>query len=242
MKDSVYHLFVKALDAFLWGGELIGEDIIPDSGPAVFIANHLGPLGPIGIVSSLPIRLYPWVAGEMIDPDLASDYIRKDFVEPRLKLKPPFSIKFSRFLTRITVPLFHSLGGIPAYVGGQKSLYQTLETSIEYLLAGRFLLVFPEYAILGTDSMKEIYPFQKTVFRLGEMYYASTRLRLGFYPVTIHESRKVRVGQPFYYSHINNPIQERVRLKSLLQASVTQMYFELDQEYHPESYLSPRTN
>ena len=239
MRDSTYHLLTRGLDAFIWGGELLGAENLPDKGPAVFISNHLGHLGPIGIVSSLPFRLYPWVADQMIDPELAPEYIRNDFVEPRLKFHPPFSITFSRFLTRITVPLLKSLGGIKAYIGGQKLLYKTLEESLAHLLNGKYLLVFPEYAELGkTDSMKKIYPFQKTAFRLGEMYYASTNQRLGFYPIAVHESHKIIVGTSIYYSQFTQPGKERLRLKNLLEDSVTKMYLEMDQKFRTEKKMT----
>jgi hypothetical protein len=242
MNDFSYHLLVKSLDAFIWGGELFGDENLPEKGPAVIIANHLGPLGPIGVVCSLPFRMYPWVVGEMVDPDLAPEYIRADFVEPRLKLKPPFSKFFSRWLTKITVPLMRSIQGIPAYLGGQELLYGTLEKSLELLLEEKYLLVFPEYAILGTDSMKKIYPFQKTVFRLGELYYSTTQKRLGFYPMAVHETHKAKIGCPFLFSPLNQPVKERLRLKNMVESSVHQLYMELDQGDQPEKMLSPRTN
>lgn len=242
MRDFAYFMLVRAIDAFLWGGELQGDENLPETGPAVFIANHLGPLGPIGIVSALPMRLYPWVVGEMVDPILAPDYICQDFVEPRLKLKPPFSKRFSRALTRITVPLIKSIGGVPAYLGGQETLYNTLDLSLDLLLEKKYLLVFPEYSILGTDSMKKMYPFQKTVFRLGEMYFQKTSHRLGFYPIAIHESHKVKIGSPAYYSGLAQPVQERLRLKNLVEESVHLLYQQLDRRGKPEELLTPRTN
>jgi hypothetical protein len=178
----------------------------------------------------------------MVDPVLAPDYIRVDFVEPRLKLTPPFSRKFSKALTRITVPLIKSIQGIPAYLGGQELLFETLEKSLAFLQEGKCLLVFPEYAILGSDSMIKFYPFQKTVFRLGEMYYEATRQRLGFYPVAVHESHKIKVGPPFLYSPLAQPVKERLRLKNLLEGAVHQLYLELDRDNRPEKMLTPRTN
>lgn len=242
MRDFAYHLLVKVLDAFLWGGELFGEENLPEKGPAVIISNHLGPLGPIGVFCSLPQRMYPWVVGEMVDPELAPEYIRFDFVEPRLKLKPPVSKFFSKTLTRITVPLINSIQGIPAYLGGQELLYGTLEKSVELLLEKKFLLVFPEYAILGSDSLQKIYPFQKTVFRLGEIFYKATDQRLGFYPVAVHETHKVKIGNPFFFSPLTQLVQERLRLKNLVENAVHQLYMELDRNNQPEKMLTPRTN
>lgn len=242
MNDFTYQLLVRGLDAFLWGGELLGEENLPDKGPAVFISNHLGPLGPIGVFSSLPFRLYPWVVGEMVDPDLAPDYIRQDFVEPRLRLRPPVSQYFSRALTKITIPLFNSIQGIPAYLGGQELLYDTLEKSLAFLLEDKYLLVFPEYAILGTDSLKKIYPFQKTVFRLGEMLFAANGQRLGFFPLAVHESHKVKVGNPIFFSPLTQSVKERLRLKNQIENAVHRLYLELDQNNQPEQMLTPRTN
>ena len=50
MKYIFYHFLTGALDLFLWSGELIGEENLPKEGPAAFIANHLGPSGPIAVV------------------------------------------------------------------------------------------------------------------------------------------------------------------------------------------------
>ena len=243
MKDATYHLIVRCLDVLIWGGELIGEENLPEKGPAVFIANHLGPLGPIGTVCSIPYRLYPWVVGEMVDPLLASDYLRVDFVEPRLKLTLPLSRFFSNALIKITVPLIRSIEGIPSYYqGGQDLVQATLATSLNYLMEGKFLLVFPEYAIIGSDSMKKIYPFQKTVFRLGEMYYASTSRRLSFYPVTVHESRKVIIGTPFYFSPLSQPVMERLRLKRSLESVIKNKYLEMEAGDQEKKLMTPTTN
>ena len=243
MKDSSYHLLIRVLDALIWGGELLGEENLPEEGPAVFIANHLGPLGPIGSICSIPFRLYPWVVGEMVDPVLAPDYIRVDFVEPRLKLSPPVSQIISKALTKITVPMFKSIEGIPSYyMRKQELLVETLEKSLSKLKDGKFLLVFPEYAILGSDSMKTTYPFQKTVFRLGEMYYSATHHRLRFYPVAVHESHRIKVGAPFTFSPLTQPVIERLRLKRLLESAVHQLYLEMDRENPPEKMMTPSTN
>ena len=228
ISDWVYFGAVHTLDAFLWGGELLGEENLPDQGPAVFVANHLGPLGPIGCVCSIPLRMYFWSIGDMMDKELAPDYLRVDFVEPRLRLKMPFSLKFSRALSRLTVPLLRSLGCIPVYRGDYMRMNETLKASLEWLLEEKFLLVFPENAEMGEDTMTHIRPFQKTVFRLGEMYYEQRHKRLEFYPVAIHESRKVMVGKPYLYNPLNVVAQERLRLKDLAEASVRRMYAEME--------------
>jgi len=228
ISDWVYFRIVHTLDAFLWGGELLGDENMPDKGPAVFVANHLGPLGPIGCVSSIPLRMYFWSVGDMLDKELAPEYLRQDFVEPQLKLKMPFSLKFSNTLSKITVPLLCSLGCIPVHRGDFEGLNETLEISLKLLLDGKCLLVFPENANVGEDTLHTIRPFQKTVFRLGEMYYDQQRKRLEFYPVAIHPSRRVMVGKPYTFNPLNVLVHERLRLKNLAEASVRRMYAEME--------------
>ena len=75
-----------------------------------------------------------------------------------------------------------------------------------------------------------MHPFQKTVFRLGEMYFESTGQRLLFYPVAVHESDKVMVGKPIAYNPLNAHGVERHRLKDLLEETVKRMYAQMGGE------------
>ncbi|MGB7872984.1 MAG: hypothetical protein WBL25_01275 [Anaerolineales bacterium] len=52
MKDTTYRLIVWLFGAFLWGGEIAGEENLAE-GPAVFVSNQLGATGPIAVVASL---------------------------------------------------------------------------------------------------------------------------------------------------------------------------------------------
>ena len=227
MKYILYQFLTGALDLFLWSGELIGEENLPKEGPAVFIANHLGPTGPIAVVCSIPLQLHPWAVGDMMDKELAPEYLRLDFVEPDLKFKPPFSRILSKALSKITVPMLKSLGCIPAFQGGQERLYDTLKASLSLLLEGKCLLVFPEYSLVGSDTKVRMHPFQKTVFRLGEMYFEQTGKRLAFYPVAVHDSGKVMVGKAIFYNSLNAVAIERHRLKDVLEETVKGMYMQM---------------
>jgi len=53
MKPSTYFLIVKIITWFYGRSNILGKENLPDEGPAVFIANHLGPKGPIGTVCSI---------------------------------------------------------------------------------------------------------------------------------------------------------------------------------------------
>jgi 1-acyl-sn-glycerol-3-phosphate acyltransferase len=228
MNDGMYQFIVGVLDLFLWGGELIGEENLPRRGPAVFIANHLDATGPIAAACSIPLRIHPWVIGHMMDKDLAPIWLQQDFTERQLHLQPPLSQWTARALCKIAVPLFYSLGCIPVYAGDYERMNATLETSMDVLREGKFILVFPEDYRLERDPLTHMQPFQHSFVRLGERYHAETGERLPFYPLTIHGSGHLMVGKPVVFNPLNPVGMERRRLKELMEDTITTMYMQLE--------------
>ena len=224
MHDTMYHFLVGLLDLFLWGGTLEGEENLPGQGPAVFVANHLDATGPIACHCSIPMRLHPWSVGDMMNPAQAPGYLNQDFVERQLHLKPPFSLQFSRFLARITVPMFHALGCIPVNKGDYAGMQETLERSMDVLRDSRYLLIFPEDPLLEAVDSTGIKPFLHTFARLGERYYAETGKRLAFYPVAVHQDGVVQVAEPILYNPLRKLGEERQRIKDLVESRIHQMY------------------
>src|SRR4030067_298955 len=104
LNDMAYHLIVSILEIFMWDGELVGEENLQD-GPAVFVANHMGAVGPVGICSSLPMRLYPWVLGATVDMIKGPEEVRKDFVEKNIHFKFPLSETITIGICKILSPL-----------------------------------------------------------------------------------------------------------------------------------------
>ncbi|KAF0106379.1 MAG: hypothetical protein FD146_2645 [Anaerolineaceae bacterium] len=228
MKDTTYHIIASVLDLFLWSGELVGEENLPRSGPAVFIANHLDAAGPIATACSIPLRVHPWSIADMMDKDLAPKWLEKDFTIRQLHLKPPASRWLARGLCKFVVPLFYSLGCIPVYANDYERMRATLDMSMEVLREGKFLLIFPEDYRLPKDPVTKMQPFQHSFVRLGESYYAETGERLPFYPVTVHASGYLVVGMPVVFNPLNLVGMERRRLKGLLEQEITRTYLEMD--------------
>lgn len=224
LSDLAYHLIISTLEIFMWDGELIGGENLQD-GPGVIVANHMGAIGPVGICSSLPMRLYPWVQGDTVDKVKGPDAIRKDFVENVLHLQPPLSTLLAEVIYEISTPLLLSVGCIPVPVNHQEQ-EQTFQTSLTLLKQGKFVLVVPEDSDRLPDPVTGICPFKRGFLRLGEQYYQETGKRLSFYPVTIHEDGLVIVGKPIAYNPLNPARQERLRLVYLLEESVKMMHRE----------------
>ncbi len=237
ISDRLYHFLVRLLDILIWGGELQGRKNLPKHGPAVFIGNHLDALGPIAAVSSIPLRLYPWIIADMVDETKAAAYLNQDFTERQLHIPPPFSMVFSRLLSRITVPLLRSFGCIPTYHDPQRLLL-VFEVSLCHLEQGHCLLIFPEDPAQPPDPATRIAPFYKGFTRLGEMFYERHRQVLKFYPFAVSSVRRiVRVGEPIAFNPLNPPHLERLRLKNMLENAVRTMYIELHQPLLTPSYL-----
>jgi len=203
---------------------LIGEENLPRRGSAVFIANHLDGIGHIAAACSIPLRIYPWVIGDMMDKDLAPAWLKGDFTERQLHFQPPLSEWVARLLCHIVEPLFYSIGCIPVYRGDYECMQVTLLMSMDVLRQGQFLLVFPEDNRLSVDPLTRMQPFQHSFARLGEMYYQETGDRLEFYPIAIHGSGVMRVGKAVTFNPINPAGQERHRLKVLLEDRIKTMY------------------
>lgn len=232
LSDRSYHFLRGLLDAFLWGGELTGEENLPERGPAVFVANHALALGPIAIVASVPLRLYPWVVGDMLDWQKAPAYLNKDFVEPQLHIPPPLSMAVARLLAQASVRLLRAIGSIPVWQG--ESLLETYRLSMEYLEQERYLLIFPEDPAQPLDEQCHMSPFKKGFARLGEMFFERTGKALRFYPLVVHPHlRQVNLGQPIVFNPKNLAVAERRRIKSALEATIRRIYVEMSlQGYH----------
>ena len=227
MSDSnLYRGLAGLLDVLVWRGELIGAENLPETGPVVLISNHALALGPIAVVASLPMRLYPWVIADMLEWDKAAAYLNKDWVEPQLHIPPPLSMFVARMITQASVRLLRDLECIPARHGDQ--VLETYHSSVDYLVQGRNLLIFPEDPTQPFDEQCKMRPFLKGFARLGEMYFGRTQKALRFSPLVVHPGlRQVKVGKPITFNPISNLVNERTRITSVLESIIRNMYIEM---------------
>ena len=228
MNDASYHLIAGLLDLTVWGGELVGGENLPRSGPAVFIANHADAIGPIAVACSIPLRMVSWIVADMVEKERAAAYLQWDLIERQLHLQAPVAGWVAKALSYLTVPFLRSLGCIPVQRGNYERMQSTLRLSLEVLRQGKYLLVFPEDNLLPMDPLTRMQPFQRTFVRLGEMYYEEIGERLEFFPVAVHPSGFVQVGKGILHNPYNPPGLERHRLKELVENTVKRMYLQLE--------------
>jgi 1-acyl-sn-glycerol-3-phosphate acyltransferase len=241
MKNKMNHFLMRVLNFFLWNGELVGKENLPRSGPAVFIANHLEAVGPIAAFCSIPFRLYAWTIADMVDEEKAAAWLKWDFVERTLELKPPVSAWVATLMSKITVPFLHWMGCIPVYRGRYDRLAETLQLSMDVLHKDKCLLIFPEDNRLQADPVTGMKPFQHSFGRLGEKYFAETGGRLEFYPVAIHGSGYIMVGKVVTFNPNLAVAAERQRLKRLMENAIKTMYMQMENE-DSSNMLTPQQN
>lgn len=228
MKDLLYRSLAAGFQAFIWGGEVKGEENLPEQGPAVLVANHLDALGPIAVVSCVPRRLHPWVVADMLDAKLAPEYLRWDFVERQLHLSLPFSLWVAKFISKISVPLLNGAGCIPVH-SNPDDLCATFDESIDLLAQGHFVLIFPEDSSQPLDPLFGMSPFNKGFVRLGELFFQRTKRLLQFYPLAVHALRRtVQIGRPVTFNPFAPPARERLRVKWALENMIHEMLAGMD--------------
>jgi len=99
-----------------WGTGWEGEPASKRAG-----GLHRQPPGgswPIAAFCSIPFRLYAWTIADMVDEEKAAAWLKWDFVERTLELKPPVSAWVATLMSKIYGTLL-ALDGLHPGLPGQ---------------------------------------------------------------------------------------------------------------------------
>ncbi len=199
----------KQSDTFIYGlvrllgspfsFDLLGYENIHTLNPALFITNHLGAIGPIQAILSLPVRLHPWVVSEMTDFERSPRYLLDDFVQPVLHLGGKFGLLFSTLLTKVAVRLLRGIGSIPIdRFGGMTA--EGFRHSLRLLQEGKNLLIFPENSQLPMDPETQLHPFMPGFATLCSLFQAGQERMLPVYPLAVHAGAEtVSIGKAEFF-------------------------------------------
>ena len=134
---------------------------------------------------------------------------------------------FASYIFAMTVVPLYCARFIRLDAHGEEA-HETYRISVDHLSAGQSLLIFPEDPAQPLDEQCKMSPFYKGFARLGELYYERTQKILKFYPLAVHPGlREVKVGKPIAFNPNNHPANERVRIRSVLEAIIRGMYIEM---------------
>jgi len=224
MGDFFYRALQPVFSLF-WPCKLLGRENIPARGPAVFVSNHLGSYAPVATLAHFPVRLYPWVEHQTTNWKLCPEYLRHDFVEQELHLRPPLSRLVAWSISKACVVLMKLIQAIPVYDRTMR-MAATWKRSLKHLQQGRWLAVFPENDAAPWNDV--IHRFDQGFVGLGPLYYEKTGQRLSFSPVAVHKTaRAIKIGPPIAYDPTNPFSTERERITGDLQNRITEMFFML---------------
>jgi len=208
--------------------------------PLIFVSNHIGSFGPVSVLSSLPAKLYPWVANEVTELKKVARHLQVEFTELELKLRPPLSVWLARLIGRICVTLMRNIEAIPVYSGSRR-IRSTLQRSLELLLAGKNILVFPEDKERPINEV--LGDFNTGFLAMARLYYQKTRKLIRFLPLAVNEKVKaIKIGYPIRFDVRRPFLQEKLRLKRKLQDAIYALYYSLEEpdlEPQPELAEAP---
>jgi 1-acyl-sn-glycerol-3-phosphate acyltransferase len=194
----------------------------------ILVSNHVGSFGPLSVITSLPVELYPWVIHDTTDPRTAADRIRREFIEGELHLKPPFSTWLARVVGRIAAAIMRDIGAVPVYQYSRR-IVATVQRSLELMQRGKTLLVFPEDSTRRLNAA--ICEFCTGFIHLAKLFYEKTKSAVEFVPVAVNEKcRRIIVGKPITFDvRVPFPV-EKARLKRELEQTITRLYLAAEEE------------
>lgn len=220
--------FFKLFRFILLRVRLRGARNLPRRGPLILVANHEGSFGPLSLITSLPIEMYPWVVSETTDARTAARRIQTEFLEAELNLRPPFSTWLARIVARITATLMRDLNAVPVHQRSRR-MRATVERSVELLEQGKNILVFPEEP--GRKLNDVLCTFYTGFLHLARRYYERTRHAVLFLPVAVNRGvRAILVGRPVEFDATAPFAVEKVRLKRELEHRICELYRTLESE------------
>src|SRR4030042_2819985 len=206
---------------------VVGFENIQTPGPAIYVANHLGTVGPIETILSIPIRFYPWIIAEMTDFKLAPRYLFDDFIHPVLHLGGKFGMLFSTLLTKITVRLLREIGAVSIdRFGGWTP--DGFRHSLRLLHEGKNLLIFPEDPLLPLEPETLMRHFMPGFAVLCRMFQAGEDTLLPVYPLAVHSSSEtVTIEKPEIFHSRDHHKAAINNFSQLLENRVRGLYLEM---------------
>ena len=192
------------------------------NGPVIFVTNHYEIYGPIVSVLHLPFSVRIWIIHGMLSLDLIEEHI-KPGTDKVLKFLP---IKCRRKLvkrfSKIIVNAMHEFDPIPVYRESLRDLVKTMRESVDALMGGDNILIFPESTNKYKDG--EVDKFFTGFAYLGEMYYRKTGKEVTFYPYYISKAKKTMTfGNGVTYNHKNDGFLEKQRIATDLHSEMIRL-------------------
>lgn len=202
--------------------------------PAVYLCNHSGAIGPALMTMYFEKPHRTWIINYALDKELGPNYFFHDAFFGRSKKCKGFW----RLLAKITMPLLRPLlwSSNPILVYHDRRITNTFKESIETLVNGESLVIFPESPVRATEFVSTVYDGFADI---GRLYFKETGKRLKFYPVYCEKkNRIITVGEPITYDPDVPQREQRRTIAMHVQNGIDALARELP-EHKPVPFMQP---
>ncbi len=169
-----------------------------EQGPSIFVCNHNGALGPIGmcVCFELAKDTRPWINAQVLSVKETPNYVRHDFWWPRGKWYTRILDYTVPYIVALILPfILRGAASIPVY--HDTRVMTTLKGSVECLKAGKHIMLFPEHPTDFGQYGDDVF---SGFVSLGRLYYRRAGERVRFYPAYMDwKEKEIRVGPPIVY-------------------------------------------
>ncbi len=191
----------------------------PFQEPVIIVANHSQMYGPIACELYLPDNCHIWCAGEMMKCSEVPAYAYQDFWSAKPNLLRPFYKVLSYLIAPLSVLVFGNARTIPVYKDSR--LKHTFRDSLEQLLAGNSIVIFPEH---NKQHNHIVYEFQEGFVDIARLYHKRTGKAISFVPMYICPALgKMCPGKPIRFSAQGDVHEERLRICAYLMQEITNL-------------------
>jgi hypothetical protein len=227
MKDSCNKAWVRGIMTIvkpILGLKTVGAGHIrAATQSSVFVCNHGVIVGPVAAIIYLPAHFRPWIHDRMLSPDESTETMMGTFQNRFNWLGQKRKKRLLKHLAEIMSKAMAAFNPIPVSRTDPMKMMPTIQESLDTLLSGDNLLIFPEnpQEHYNTDSYRNLHP---AFGILGHLYYQKTRKELAFYPCfTDTKHKRFSIGTPILYSP-SGDIEGSIRdLVSRVQESMIQL-------------------
>lgn len=187
--------------------------------PCIFLANHIGALGPIYMALTFPLadHVAIWCNEGVMDEKQMVDYVRHDWWwRPESKLAPLYNVTLPYIAAAIVPKVLRSAPTIAVHHDAR--LMSTMRATMKALREGKHIVIFPEKPD-GFDSHEE--HLQMGWLNLVTMYKRATGKDIKLVPIHIDQKAHVfRVGKGIIADPDVPLAEQEARIERYLAAAI----------------------
>jgi len=182
----------------------------------VYISRHMDMHGPIRTMAYLPVQAHVWALSVFVDYKECFEQFSTYTFPSRYRWWPAWFTKaLSDCLAWPLTRLMRDMEVVPVY-RSQRDILKTMNKSMEYLLQGESLIIFPDIAYSSESA--EVGDLYMGYLHLGRSYYRKTGKPLKFVPMYApYHDAVLDVGEPLFLDPEKSYNEEKERVTAAIQ-------------------------